>query len=124
MTIIEEAKQLRGEFAKLRPDKRRRYGEALKGRVLDWLARSETGGGSDLEGSKLLGITTWRIRSWRREAAHAPAVEPTREPEQLALVPIAMTMPTTTAIVVIAPSGHRIEGLTLEQAVAVLREFA
>lgn len=120
MTIIDEAKQLRAEFAKLRPDKRRRYGDALKTRVLDWLVRSEANGGSELEASKLLGIKTWRIRTWRRNAAVVTA----REPEQLALMPIAMTMLTATTIVVVAPSGHRIEGLSLEQAVAVMRELA
>lgn len=124
MTLLEEAKQLRAEFGKLRPDKRRRYSETQKARVLDWLARSEAAGGTELEASKLLGIRTWRIRTWRREAAREPVVrEPVRRPEPLALVPIAITMPTTTLLVVVAPSGYRIEGLSLEQAVAALREL-
>lgn len=45
--------------------------------------------------------------------------------EPVALVPIRVTpMPTGNVLALVAPSGHRIEGLTLEQAVALLRELA
>lgn len=40
MTITEEAKALRAEITKLRPDKRRRYGDALSQRILGWVERA------------------------------------------------------------------------------------
>jgi hypothetical protein len=44
MTITDEAKQIRAEVGKLRPDKRRRYGDDLRRRILDWVGRAEAAG--------------------------------------------------------------------------------
>lgn len=120
MTITDEARQIRSAVAKLRPDKRRRYGEQLRARILGWVAQVEADGGSEAECASFLGIRCWRFRTWRQQATGAD-----RQPAGLALVPIETpAMLVASPLALIAPSGHRIEGLSLEQAVAALRELA
>jgi hypothetical protein len=120
MTIIDEGRQLRSEVAKLRPDRRRRYPDDLRRRILDWVGRAETSGIPIYDCSKTLGIKTWRFQMWRRDAAAA------REAEPVAMVRVE-TPPEIlppSGLTVVMPTGHRIEGLGLEQVIALLRELA
>jgi hypothetical protein len=71
MTILDEAKQIRTEVAKLSPDKRRRYPEGLRRRILDWVARATAAGQLESECSKAIGVKTWRFTIWRRRHARA-----------------------------------------------------
>jgi hypothetical protein len=123
MTILDEGRRIASEVAKLRPDKRRRYTDELRGRILDWVDRATRGGITEPECSKLLRVKTWRFVTWRRalarEAGDAPA--------PLALVPITVTpspAAAPSAVAFVTPSGYRLEGLTLAQAVALLQEVA
>ena len=129
MTILEEGKQLRSEVAKLRPDKRRRYSEELRTRILDWVGRSRVAGMMEHECSKVIGVKTWRFSLWRRAVTARPsrrAPPPPPKIESLALVQIEMPLVEVAAstLAVIAPSGHRVEGLALTQVVVLLRELA
>jgi hypothetical protein len=117
MTIIDEGKLIRSEVAKLRPDKRRRYSPELKQRILEWAGRAVRGGTDEVECSKLLGIRTWRLKVWRELEARPEAGE------SLALVPLDVAS-TNSQITLIAPSGHRVEGLDFREIAALLREFA
>jgi hypothetical protein len=121
MTTHDEGKQLRAEIAKLRPDKRRRYSEELKSRILDWVGRATATGMAESDCGRLLGVRTWRLRTWRsEEAAVAGAAS-----EPLALVRVdAPSCAVGAGLVVVAPSGYRIEGLTLDQVGVLLREVA
>jgi len=125
MTIDEEARQLRNEIRKLRPDKRRRYHAELQERILAWVRRATEGGMWPSDCGKVLGIKAWRFMHWQRvreRRAAAVAAEAT----PLALVPIE-TQPYVGPIGVLtltAPSGHRVEGLTLDQVATLLRELA
>jgi len=133
MTPFDEGKLLRREVVKLRPDKRRRYPAELRQRILSWVDRVTDAGGTECECAKILGVKTWRFTAWRRwdareaqdaqRASEAPRAA--ASPEPLALVPVevpAFSMMPNPAIV--TPAGYRIEGLSLEQMVAVLRELA
>jgi hypothetical protein len=121
MTIFDEGRQLRFEAAKLRPDRRRRYSNELRRRLVDWLDRAVAAGLTEADCSKLVGIKTWRFRCWRATPRLTTTSE---EREPLALVPIAVTTAAASAgLSLVAPSGHRIEGLTIEQVVALLREL-
>jgi hypothetical protein len=121
MTIADEGKQLRTEIAKLRPDKRRRYSAALRARILDWVDRAVAAGMLETECSKALCVKTWRFIMWRRSDERALKTES----ESLALVPIeAPLLPVASGLSLVAPSGYRIEGLALDQIVALLRELA
>jgi len=128
MTILDEAKQLRSEIAKLRPDKRRRYPEELRQRILAWVARAVASGQLESDCSKAIGVKTWRFTTWRR--LEASELARSREPqgpgrEPLALVPIEVPMmPASAGLIVVSPSGYRVEGLSLEQATTLLRELA
>lgn len=118
MTLLDEAKQLRGEIAKLRPDKRRRYPDDLRRRILGWVERATDAGQLEHECSKAIGVKTWRFRMWRQQEVHAARLEA----NPLALVPVELpAMATSVGISLVAPSGYRVEGLSLEQLVALLR---
>jgi len=121
MTILEEAKQLRTEVAKLRPDKRRRYPDELRRRILGWVDRAVAAGHAESECSKAIAVKTWRFTLWRRLETR-PAMH---EAESLALVPIEVpALASVSLISLVAPSGYRVEGLSLDQLVALLRELA
>src|ERR1700759_2471698 len=121
MTILDEGKLIRSEVAKLRPDKRRRYPDPLRARILHWVDRATASGMTEPECSHLIAVKTWRFVMWRREVARRKATEAT----PLALVPIHITgRPTSTTMAVITPSGHRVEGLTLAEVTTLLRELA
>jgi len=121
MTILEETKQIRNDVAKLRPDKRRRYPDELRRRILGWVARAMAAGQLESECSKAIGVKAWRFTMWRRLEASAARADG----EPLALVPIEVpSQPMGSVISLIAPSGYRVEGLSLEQVAALLRELA
>jgi hypothetical protein len=117
MTIVDEGRHLRTEIAKLRPDRRRRYPEGLRARIVDWVRRASAAGMSECDSGKVLGIRTWRFRSWRSE--QEPSVA-----EPLALIPVE-TPPfmVGSGPVLVTPSGCRVEGLTVEQIGALLRDL-
>jgi membrane protein involved in colicin uptake len=148
MTFLDEAKQIRNEVAKLRPDKRRRYPEELRRRILNWVDRATDAGQLEHQCSKLIGVKAWRFTQWRRletrmaqaeadarttkaeaeaeaELRTAEAEVGTAETEPLALVPIAVSgLAMGSPMSLVAPSGYRVEGLSLEQVAALLRELA
>jgi hypothetical protein len=135
MTILDEGKLLRNEVAKLRPDKRRRYSDQLRARILEWVEHATADGMTEPECSKFLGVKTWRFVLWRRQAVRQATLEPkpvapeprplAHESEPLALVPIEVTgLPMGATLSVVAPSGHRVEGLSLAQIAELLRELA
>jgi hypothetical protein len=135
MTIVDEGRKLRDEVAKLRPDQRRRYPAELRQRLRAWVARAEEQGISEVACGKAVRIKTWRFKLWREAAARSSddQTESTDEPESsdegqsgdgehpepLALVRVGTAA--TSGLVLVAPTGHRIEGLTVEQALALLR---
>ncbi len=120
MTISDEGKQLRSEIAKLRPDKRRRYGEELRSRILDWIMRCNAEGMADAECAKVIGIKAYRILMWRRYAARMAD----EDRERLALVPIDSTPLTSPQLTLTTPSGYRVVGLSVSQLVLLLRGLA
>jgi hypothetical protein len=135
MTILDEGKLLRNEVAKLRPDKRRRYSDKLRARILEWVERATADGMTEPECSKFLGVKTWRFVLWRRKAVRQATPKPetatpeprplAQESEPLALVPIEVTgLAMNAGLTVVAPSGHRVEGLSLAQVAELLRELA
>ena len=120
MTIIDEGKRIRGDIAKLRPDKRRRYPSESKARILAWTRRATALGMLEAECGRVLGIKAWRISTWQRQdpMPRAEADEP------VALVPIDVSPLTIhDGPTVVTPSGYRVEGLSLEQIATLLREL-
>lgn len=122
MTIQEEGKQIRSEVAKLRPDRHRRYSEGLQRRILDWAQRANEAGLADVECARAVGLKTWRLKTWRRREG----LQVASEGESLALVQVELpvSIQADSALTLIAPSGHRVEGLAIEQVAFLLRELA
>jgi transposase-like protein len=121
MGFAAEGKKLRTEIAALRPGRRRRYSPELRGRILDWVEQGLEEGASETACGEALGIPMHRFGEWRRE-------ERAREHEaattEVAFVPIETTVDALVghgALVLVAPSGDRVEGLTMAEAIAMLK---
>src|SRR6185369_2907947 len=124
MTIIEEGRAIRAEIAKLRPDKRRRYGDPLIQRILAWVERAKASGMTEAACGHMVGVKTWRFRQWREGQPQMPRALG-GEPTSLALVPIDVEPSAPLGMrVVVAPSGYRVEGLTLAEVASLLRGLA
>lgn len=127
MTFTEEAKQLRIEVARLRPGRGRKYTPALRRRIVAWVERAKASGMLEADCSQALGVPQHRFAMWREAEAVQPAVaaadaEPTLS---TALVPVQVpsTIQVGLGLTFVSPRGCRIEGLSLEHAFALLREF-
>jgi hypothetical protein len=119
MTLQDEARQLRSEIARLRPDRRRRYSEPLRRRILDWVERAEASGMARARCVRLIGMNNvWRISDWQREQSATSS--------GLALVRVdtSTNAPPPNGVAVVTPAGYRIEGLSLEQLTSLLRGLA
>ena len=125
MTFSEEAKQLRIEVAKLRPGKGRKYTPALRRRIVAWVESAKASGMLEADCSQAIGVPQHRFAMWRE--AEPPMVESaeTAPAPSTALVPVQVPSPIQVGLglTFVAPHGCRIEGLSLDQAFALLREF-
>jgi hypothetical protein len=131
MTFNEEAKQIYAEVAALRPGRGRKYTKQLRERVLDWMRRAREEGLFEIEASKRIGVPLTRIEDWRaadREKANTLVPMPIvpRATDETALVPVYVRdeSPFGPSIAFSTPSGYRVDGLSLDQALGLLRAFA
>ena len=131
MTFNEEAKQIHAEVAALKPGRGRKYTKQLRERVLDWMRRAREEGLFEIEASKQIGVPLTRIEGWRaadREKANSIVPLPIvpRATSETALVPVCIRdeSPFGPMISFSTPSGYRVEGLSLDQALGLLRAFA
>lgn len=118
MTITEECSRLSTEVARLAQGQGQKYPPDLRRRILDWVERAKQTGMTEGGCSARLGIKRGRFAYWRR-------MKPEEE-TSLALVPITVVEEhrRESTVTFVAPTGCRIEGITLEQAVALLRAFS
>lgn len=131
MTLGKEANEIRSEVQSLRKGPGRKYTKALRERVLSWMTRALADGMSDVDCMEALGIPLQRLIRWRDEerviaATIVPEPIVPRPTESTALVPVAIRdelLPFGPMIAFSAPGGYRIEGLTLDQAIGLLRLF-
>ena len=131
MTLNEEAKQIHAEVVALSPGRGRKYTKELRDRVLTYMERAVEKGLFETEASKLCGVPLTRIDAWRKAERHLaetyvpPPVAP-RATSETALVPVMVRddFPFGPMISFATPSGYRVEGLTLDQALGLLRAFA
>lgn len=121
MNLHDEARQLKNEIMRLRPDRRRRYSQELRRSILSWVERAEASGIPRVQCVHMLGMNNvWRIASWRdREVAVAA------RKTGVALVRVdTPAVAVSNGAVLVTPSGYRVEGLALEQLASLLRELA
>src|SRR5688500_3942804 len=115
MGIADEASRLRVEVIRLGTATGRRYSSRnLRQRILRWVERAKRSGMSERDCSERLGIPQRQFHRWRvAEGA----------PEQ-ALVPVEVASDESRnegSIAFVSPNGYRIEGLTIGQAIVLLR---
>jgi transposase len=137
MTQSNEAKLIRRWLEQERPGRGRKYTPALRQRILAFVEESKRAGMSVREVSEAIGVSRDTILGWRSSEPASPAeaspvpfevpLDLALEPVSRALVPVEVT-PSTVQIggglALVTPSGFRVEGLSLEQAFALVREFA
>jgi hypothetical protein len=131
MELNEEAKQLRAEVSALNPGRGRKYPKAFRERVLRWMERSQEEDLLQSEAVTAIGVSPVRIEAWRVAERHLmetyvpPPIAP-RATANTALVPVTIRdeFPFGPMISFSTPSGYRVEGLTLDQALGLLRAFA
>ncbi len=123
MTLADEGNRLRLEIVRLGDPRKRPYPDELRKRILDWVGRSKLEGINEGACADVLDIprqrfTTWRGSTWRarpRSAGEATKLVPVEIREEAKpFGPLSF----------VAPSGYRIEGLTIGEAIALLRAFA
>lgn len=131
MTLTKEANEIRSEVQTLRKGRGRKYSKALRERALTWIKRAGEEGLDERDWLQL-GIPLQRLSAWRDEERRIAATvvpEPVvpRPTESTALVPVAVRAdeqwPFGPMISFSAPGGYTIGGLTLDQAIGLLRLF-
>jgi hypothetical protein len=117
MSNTDEVKKLRAEVAVLRRGRGRKYPSDLRRRILDWVDREVASGTSESECGEALGVPMHRFELWRerdreREVEKVPAE----------FVPVEVSAAAMTGLLVLStPAGYRVEGLTVAEAIAVLK---
>jgi transposase-like protein len=109
-----QASSLRDAVASLPSGRSRRYSEALRARILEVVRARREEGASWAQLSEQLGVSLESLRRWCVGAP--PKAAPRMRRVRVVAEPKA---PSTVSVV--SPSGHRVEGLTLEQVIALLR---
>lgn len=106
------ASSLLAALASHQPGRGRRYSPDLKARIIEFAHSRRGEGASWAEVAGEIGIAFETLRRWRM----------TSEPKPRAMVPVQVVPDRHEATVsVVSAGGHRIEGLTLPEAIAVLR---
>ena len=123
MDLKETAEKLRARAqAQSERGTRWRFDDAFRAEVVDYVRARQEEGGTQEEAARELGLSAWTMSRWSRQ----------RKPTQQSAAsgadfhPVAVTRETQASagpLVVHGPGGVRVEGLTLNQVAALLREL-
>ena len=116
MTLEEEATKLRVELARLAAAHGRRYPAGMKELILGWIDRARSQGMNVTEATRRLGVSQNQLSNWRAASRSA------QRRSEAALVRVNVVDDTASPqLAVVSPSGFRVEGLTIAQAIEVMR---
>jgi hypothetical protein len=118
MTLAEEGTKLRIQLVRMGSAHGRRYTPGLRKLILAWVDRAKLDGMRESECARLLGIPTRRFAQWRALA------EQTNWRKMLVPVEITKEATPSARLVFIAPSGYRLDGVTIEQAITLMRALS
>lgn len=139
MNVKSEERLIRRWIDQLRPFGRgRTYTPKLRERIIKFIELAKAAGINEVDCCKSIGVSPTSVRSWRRaeerelpseaaaESAFETPPELSVEPLTKELVPIEVTpspLQLGGGLSLVTPRGFRVEGLSLEQAFALVREF-
>lgn len=139
MNVTSEERLIRRWIDQLRPFGRgRTYTPRLRERIIKFIELAKAAGINEVDCCKSIGVSPTSVRSWRRaeerelpseaaaEAAFETPLEISVEPLTKELVPIEVTpspLQLGGGLSLVTPRGFRVEGLSLEQAFALVREL-
>jgi hypothetical protein len=107
------ASALRAALASHEPARGKRYSPALKTRIIEFAQSRRSEGASWVEIAGDIGVGLETLRRWCMAAAPKPS---------RSMVPVRVVADRAERTVsIVSAGGHRIEGLTLHEAVAVVR---
>jgi len=114
-----ELRELRRQLGAIPRGRGRRIPAALRARVIAWTAPRRARGAEWRALARALGVHAETLTHWLASSP-APAPAPV-----VALRPVAVTdAPARAALTLVAPSGLRVEGATVADAIAILRGLA
>lgn len=111
-----ETRELRRDLLRAERGRGKRLPAALRTRAAAWIRRQRSGGATLREICAELPLCYETVRRW----AALPA------PTTTALVPVAVAPPLGAeepGLVLVSPAGFRVEGATVQQTIAILREL-
>jgi hypothetical protein len=138
MNVASEEKLIRRWIDQIRPSLGRggAYTPRLRARILAYVELAKAAGISEADCCRSIGVSPTSIATWRRASRQAAAPEEREqafetpelpaEPVSKELVPIEVTpspIQLAGGLSLVTPRGFRVEGLSLEQAFALVREF-
>jgi len=117
MKIDDEAERLRGSIVRLGAAHGRRYPAGMKELLLAFVDRAREAGMSAGEVSRRLGVSQRQLSNWRAavRAERPRAMVPVRVVDEPAA---------SSTITLVSPNGFRIEGITIAQAIELLRALS
>ena len=117
MSISDEANKLRVDIVRCGTSHGRRYPAGLREQILAFIDHAKAAGMPVNESCRRLGISSKQLSNWRAvvRAARTQALVPVRVAEEhAAREPLSF----------VAPSGFRVEGLSIAQAIELMRALA
>jgi transposase-like protein len=118
-----EAIVLRREFAARERGRGKQYPAALRERATRWIRAQIAAGATYRAVASALGIHAESARRWHVTAGAGVAPAALVPVEVVAGEVVADEVPPPRTVAVISPAGFRIDGLTLAEAAALLREI-
>lgn len=114
-----ELRELRRRLDSIPRGRGRRIPLELRARVTAWVAKRRDHGDGWVELVHKLGVSTLTLQRW----SSSPPSRPSRE-VMLRCVEVAEPAPVQRTIVLVSPTGLRIEGLTIADVIEILRGLA
>lgn len=116
MNVSDEANKLRVDLVRLGRAQGRRYPPGMKESILKFVDAAREAGVTVTDCCRRLGLSPKQLSNWRAEQ---------RASEPKALVPVNVVGDAPWATLsIVAPNGYRIDGVTTEQAIELMRALA
>lgn len=117
MSISDEANKLRVDIVRCGTAHARRYPPGLKEQILTFIDHAKSAGMAVHESCRRLGISPKHLSNWRASIR-------AEQTQALVAVRVVDEDAPRQHVVFVAPSGFRVEGITVMQAIELMRALA